>query len=115
MPDSSPPPPRDSDRHPFQLTPPDPPAGRPSPRYRVPWSELLRKVFAVDVLECPRCAGRLELIAFIAEAGVARRILDHLGMTSQAPPVARARAPDDPPGAADEGPDYLAADPSFED
>ena len=49
----------------FALTPPAPPPGRPSPRYRIPWAELLQRVFAVDVLQCPRCAGRLELIAFI--------------------------------------------------
>jgi hypothetical protein len=80
----------------LHLTPPESrSAGRPSSRYRVPWAELLRKVFAIDVLECPACAGRLEVIAFIAEAAVARRILDHLGMDSQAPPLARARAPDD--------------------
>jgi hypothetical protein len=96
----------------FRLTPPDPaPEGRPSPRYRVPWAELLRKVFALDVLECPRCAGRLEIIAFIAEAAVARRILDHLGMESQAPPLARARAPGGADAAVDPAPDYDAPDP----
>jgi hypothetical protein len=31
---------------------------RTAPRTRTPWAELLRKVFALDVLECPRCAGR---------------------------------------------------------
>ncbi len=62
------------------------------------------------MLECPACAGRLEVIAFIAEAAVARRILDHLGMDSQAPPLARARAPDDATFG-DSGPDYAAGDP----
>jgi hypothetical protein len=61
------------------------------------------------VLACPSCAGRLEIIAFIAEAGVAKRILDHLGMDSQAPPVARARAP------GDSEPDYAAGDPIYDD
>jgi hypothetical protein len=88
----------------FRLTPPEGPAARstpgesrrPSPRYRVPWAELQRKVFAIDVITCPRCQGRLEVIAFIAEPTIARRILDHLGLASQAPPVARARSPDEP-------------------
>lgn len=80
----------------------------------MPWAELLRKVFALDVLECPKCAGRLEVIAYIAEAAVAKRILDHLGMDSQAPPLARARAPEgDAPG--DPGPDYAVGDPAYED
>ena len=33
-----------------------------SPReYRVPWAELLRKVFAAAVLGCPECGGRLQV------------------------------------------------------
>ncbi len=97
----------------FPLTPPEPSPGRPSPRYRVPWAELLRKVFAIDVLECPECAGRLQVIAFIAEAAVARRILDHLGMDSRAPPLARARGPDE--AFQNPGPDYSLGDPVHED
>jgi hypothetical protein len=77
--------------------------------YRVRWADLLKKVFAVDVLACPECGGRLKLIAFIAEATVARRILDHLGLDSQGPPVARGRAPPEP---FDPGPDYDVADPA---
>ncbi len=72
------------------------------------------KVFTLDVLECPSCGGRLELIAFIAEAGVAKRILDHLGLASQAPPLARARAPDDA-GLDAPGHDYQAGDPTYDD
>ncbi len=67
---------------------------RPARTYRVPWADLLRKVFAVDVLACP-CGGRLQLIAFIAEATVAKRILDHLGLDSRGPPLARSQAPPD--------------------
>ena len=90
------------------------PAGdeRLGPRYRVPWAELLRKVFSLDVLRSPQCGGRMELIAFIAEAGVAKRILDHLGLPSTGPPVARAVAPAE---AADPGPEYGGADPIYED
>ncbi len=64
-------------------TPADPPPrlDRPARSYRVPWADLLKKVFALDVLACP-CGGRLQLIAFIAEATVAKRILDHLGLDS---------------------------------
>ncbi len=75
--------------------------------YRVPWADLLKKVFAVDVLACPHCGARLKLIDFIAEATVACRILDHLGLDSQGPPVARAQAP---PERFDPGPDYDVAD-----
>ncbi len=82
----------------------------PARIYRVPWANLLKKVFAIDVLACPECGGRLKLIAFFAEGTVAGRILDHLGLDSQGPPVARAQAP---PELFDPGPDYDVADPSF--
>ncbi len=72
----------------------------------------LKKVFAVDVLACPDRGGRLKLIALIAEATVARRILDHLGLDSQGPPVARSQAP---PELLDPGPDYDVADPTHGD
>jgi hypothetical protein len=105
----------------FHLTPPPSPAVPPpesrqlaGPRYRVPWAELLRKVFALDVMECPRCAGRLELLAFIVDGGVARRILDHLALASRSPPLARARSPDRD-GGADPAADYDVADPVYED
>lgn len=60
--------------------------------------------FAVDVLACP-CGGRLELIAIIAQALVAKRILDHLGLDSCAPPLRRALAQ---PEFFDPGPSYDA-------
>jgi uncharacterized protein YbaR (Trm112 family) len=71
---------------------------------------LLRKVYAIDVLACPECSGRMQLIAFIAEAKVAKRILDHLALDSTGPPVARAQ-----PHAEllEPGPDYGAADPVY--
>ena len=72
-------------------------------------AELLRKVFTIDVLACPECGGRLRVIAFIAQAAVARRILEHLGLGSQGPPVARARAP---PKILDPGPYYDVSDSS---
>ncbi len=54
----------------------------------------------------------MELLAFIAEAGVAKKILDHLGLASTGPPLARAAAPE---VAADHGPEYGGADPSYDD
>jgi hypothetical protein len=67
----------------------------------------------VDVLACPRCDGRLEVIACITEPGVAKWILDPLGIASQAPPVARC------PAAAEEPPEPVpvdeVADPIYDD
>ena len=96
---------------------PSPPSSRPKAipgtrTYRLPWADLLKKVFAVDVLACPDCGGRLQIIAFIADDTVARRILLHLGLDSRGPPVAGAQAP---PDFSELGPSYDAADPVHAD
>jgi len=71
---------------------------------RVDWATLLRRCFSVDVLECPKCHGRLRMIAVITELEPARRILAHLGLPTDPPSVARARDPtDDPDEAGDDG------------
>jgi hypothetical protein len=62
---------------------------------RVDWATLLRRSFAVDVLECPKCHDRLRVLAVITEREPVRRILAHLGMPTEAPHVARARDPTD--------------------
>ncbi len=51
---------------------------------------MLRRVYEVDPLICPRCGGEMRVISFITEAQVIRRILDHLekkGRSQRAPPV----------------------------
>ena len=40
---------------------------------RVDWATLLRRSFSVDVLECPKCHGRLRRIAVVTEREPARR------------------------------------------
>jgi hypothetical protein len=40
----------------------------------------MRRAFDLDVLRCPRCAGRLQLIATIEDPAVIQRILAHLGL-----------------------------------
>ena len=49
--------------------------------------------FGLDVLACPRCGGRLRLIALIEQAAVIDRILRHLGVSTQIPAPRPARAP----------------------
>jgi hypothetical protein len=50
-----------------------------SPRYWT-WAALMRRAFDVDVLRCPRCTGRVQLIATIEDPAVIHRILAHLGL-----------------------------------
>jgi hypothetical protein len=47
------------------------------------------------VLQCPKCEGRLRVLAIIIEREPVDRILSHLGMPTGPPPVARARDPND--------------------
>ncbi len=81
--------------------------------YRIPWAELLAKVFEIDVLACPECGGRMELIAFIAEPTIAKRILDHLGYDSTGPPLAPPRVGQ--PELVDPAPAYDVTDPVYEE
>ena len=57
------------------------------------WSELLRRVFSIDVLHCTHCGGSAKLIAFITDPPVIRRILSHLRLPTDSPAVAPARPP----------------------
>jgi hypothetical protein len=59
----------------------------------VHWATLLRRVFDVNSMECPRCGGKLRFIAIITEPPAITRILDSLGLASS-PPLPHARAPD---------------------
>ena len=57
------------------------------------WAELMRRTFGFDVLACPRCGGRLRLIALIEHASVIQRIVRHLGLPAEIPEPRPARAP----------------------
>jgi hypothetical protein len=60
---------------------------------RVEWAALLRRTFDTDILTCAKCGRRLPVLAVITEPEPVRRFLAHLGLTSEAPPLARARDP----------------------
>ena len=61
---------------------------------RLSWSQLLRRVFSVDALQCDRCGGRMRILAAIDQPEVIRDILDCLGLSSRAPPLTPARSPE---------------------
>ena len=58
---------------------------------RQSWAELLQRTFAVDVLRCPTCGGRRHRVATLTDPLVARRILKHLRLRAEPPPLAPAR------------------------
>ncbi len=63
-------------------------------RHRINWAELLRRVFAIDVLRCGRCANTMRILAVINEGDASRAILEHLQLPTEPP---RPRSLDPPP------------------
>lgn len=51
--------------------------GSPEARRRSAWARVLRKVFEVDPLLCPRCGAAMRAIAWITDPAVIDRILAH--------------------------------------
>jgi hypothetical protein len=45
------------------------------------WAELIKKVFEVDPLICPKCGGRMTIISFIEDHKVINKIIAHLKLT----------------------------------
>ena len=59
---------------------------------RLAWAELMKRVFAIDVLECPRCRGPMRILAAIHPPETTSAILACLGLPVRAPPLAPARS-----------------------
>jgi len=57
--------------------------------YRKRWAQWIQKVWNTDPLVCPKCQGRMSIIAFIDEFPVVKKILLHLNLwevPQRAPP-----------------------------
>jgi len=69
----------------------EPEACPTSPRWS--WARLLQRVFALDMARCPSCQqGMLRIIAVITQGAVIRKILRHLKLSADPPPIAPARS-----------------------
>ena len=42
------------------------------------WAEMIRKVYEVDPMLCPKCGGVMKVVAFITDYPAVDRIIDHL-------------------------------------
>jgi len=53
------------------------------------WAEMIRKVYEVSPLICPKCQGEMRIIAFITDYPVVDRIINHLKLTfvAEKPPA----------------------------
>jgi hypothetical protein len=75
--------------------------------FRRNWARLIKKIYEVDPLVCPKCSGAMRVIAFIENPDVIKKILSHLGLwnvkrkprpLANAPPIDVFPAYDDLPG-----------------
>jgi hypothetical protein len=42
---------------------------------------MIRKVYKIDAMICPRCGGIMKVVAFLTESAVVNRIIGHLKLT----------------------------------
>jgi hypothetical protein len=70
-----------------QATPRPAPSTRPR---RLPWADLLRRIFGIEALQC-ECGESMRVIAAITQPTVAKRILECMGLPPRAPPLELAR------------------------
>jgi hypothetical protein len=69
----------------------EPKAGSAAPHWG--WARLLKRVFALDMAPCPFChQGTLRIIAAMTQGEVIRKILRHVKLSPDPPPIAPARA-----------------------
>jgi hypothetical protein len=61
---------------------------------RLPWADLLQRVFGIDALRS-ECGRPMRVLAAITDPTVARRILACIGLPQRAPPLAPARTAGD--------------------
>jgi len=64
-------------------TEPDSPFSR---KRRLTWAALIKAVYEVDPLKCPKCGGTMKIVAFIKESRVIEKILRHCELWKEPAP-----------------------------
>jgi hypothetical protein len=59
------------------------------------WAALIKCVYEVDPLKCPKCGGEMRIVPFIDENAIIRKILKHCGLWKE--PVIRPPSEEKPP------------------
>ena len=59
---------------------------------RQSWARLIRKIFEISPLECPRCGGEMKVVSVITDPVVIDRILRQIEKKGRAPPEGEAAA-----------------------
>jgi len=50
----------------------------------------MARIFGIDVLKCPRCHSKRQVISWITESRTIKDILDSMGMPTAPPEIAKA-------------------------
>jgi len=84
---------------------------------RMHWAALIRMVYEVDPLLCPKCGGTMRIISFIEQDDVIHRILTHCGLWKDplARPPPAMPVPLEEPGHPEDGGDFMPDYTVFED
>ena len=49
-------------------------------RYRLDWASLLGRIFAIDVMTCAQCTGKLRMVAKVDDPDAVAARMRHLGL-----------------------------------
>jgi len=79
-----------------EIPPPERPVAPPPTGRYMPWADLLKRVFQFVVLCCPKCGGRMKIIATLTEPSAEAAFLRGIGVSSDAPRFTPARPPPRP-------------------
>jgi len=75
------------------------------------WAALIKAVYEVDPLKCPKCGGKMKIVGFIEESAVVEKILCHCKLWKDA--SHQDASPRPPPAKSIELP-VLVAEPALE-
>jgi hypothetical protein len=56
--------------------------------YYIPWAELLKRTFDIDIRACHNCGGRLQFVAAIFDGIAVGKIVEHLNIYQGSDPPA---------------------------
>ena len=58
-------------------------------KWKMTWAALIKCVYEVDPLKCPKCGGEMKIISFVeakSQADLIKRILKHCGLWKEKEP-----------------------------
>ena len=65
------------------------PKTKKNQRYRLDWASLLSRIFAIDVMTCAQCKGKLRMVAKVDNPGAVEDMLRTSGLTRTPTPTQR--------------------------